>query len=97
MYHTTAVDVLKNAKIIVHDAIELSSLEMIKQLVSYGKGFALVPKIAINNELKAGKLKLLPFSTKMNFSHGLIVHKNRELGFTAKGFQSELLSYFKEI
>ncbi|OME79986.1 LysR family transcriptional regulator, partial [Paenibacillus lautus] len=52
LYHTTAVDVLKDAGVMIKDALELSSLEMIKQYVSCGKGFALVPEIAINNELK---------------------------------------------
>ncbi|WP_347880704.1 LysR family transcriptional regulator [Paenibacillus sp. F411] len=94
LYHTTAVDVLNNAGIIVKDALELPSLEMIKQYVSCGKGFALVPEIAISNELKTGTLKLLPFSSTMSFSHGLIVHKNRELSFTAKSFQSDLLCFF---
>lgn len=94
LYHTTAVDVLKDAGIKVKDALELSSLEMIKQYVNCGKGFALVPEIAIRNELKTGTLKTLPFHSKMSFSHGLIVHKNRELSFTAKSFQSELLSFF---
>ncbi|MFE0560705.1 LysR family transcriptional regulator [Paenibacillus sp. NPDC058910] len=94
LYHTTAVDVLKDAGVMIKDALELSSLEMIKQYVSCGKGFALVPEIAINNELKIGKLKILPFNSKMSFSHGLIVHKNRELSFTAKSFQSELLCFF---
>lgn len=90
LYHTSAVGVLKNAGIMVKDALELPSLEMIKQYVSCGKGFALLPEIAINNELKTGTLKILPFNSKMSFSHGLIVHKNRELSFTAKSFQSEL-------
>ncbi|MGO4789263.1 LysR family transcriptional regulator [Paenibacillus sp. 2KB_20] len=94
LYHTTAVDVLKDAGIMVKDALELPSLEMIKQYVSCGKGFALVPEIAINNELKIGTLKILLFNSKMSFSHGLIVHKNRELSFTAKSFQSELLCFF---
>lgn len=93
LYHTTAVDVLKDAGIMVKDALELPSLEMIKQYVSCGKGFALVPEIAINNELKIGTLKILRFNSKMSFSHGLIVHKNRELSFTAKSFQSELLCF----
>ncbi|OME97284.1 LysR family transcriptional regulator [Paenibacillus amylolyticus] len=96
LYHTTAVDVLKNEGIVVKDALELSSLEMIKELVCCGKGFALVPKIAIKNELKMGRLKILPFTSKISFTHGLIVHKNRERSFTAESFQSELLKYFKE-
>ncbi|PRA07638.1 MULTISPECIES: LysR family transcriptional regulator [unclassified Paenibacillus] len=94
LYHTSAVDVLKNIGIRVKDALELPSLEMIKQYVSCGKGFALIPEIAIQNELKKGTLQILPFDSKMSFIHGLIVHKNRELNFTAKQFQSELLSSF---
>lgn len=94
-YHTTAVDVLKSAGIMVKDALELSSLEMIKQVVGCGKGFALVPEIAIDNELKTGTLKRLPFQSKMSFSQGLIVHKNRELSFTGQSFRSELLHFFK--
>lgn len=94
LYHTTAVDVLKNAGIIVKDPLELQSLEMIKQYISLGKGFALVPEIAVSSELKTGVLKLLPLSRQLNFSHGLIVHKDRAQSFTAQSFQSELLRFF---
>lgn len=97
LYHTSALDVLKNDGIMIKDALELPSLEMIKQYVSCGKGFALVPEIAINNELKTGKLRILRFNSNISFSHGLIVHKNRELSFTAKSFQSELVSFFKNM
>ncbi|WP_458124470.1 LysR family transcriptional regulator [Paenibacillus sp. Z3-2] len=96
LYHTTAIDVLKNQGVVVKEALELSSLEMIKQLVCCGKGFVLVPEIAIRNELKTGGLNILPFNSKISFTHGLIVHKNRELSFTIQNFQSELLNYFKQ-
>ncbi|TFV07501.1 LysR family transcriptional regulator [Bacillus stratosphericus] len=94
LYHTTAIDVLKEAGITVREAIELPSLEMIKQMVICGRGYALLPKIAIAKELEEGRLKLLPFHAEMSFVHGLIVHKNRELSNTALSFQKELLNYF---
>lgn len=95
LYHTTAMDVLKNVGITVNDALELPSLEMIKHMVGCGKGFALLPEVAILQELKTGALMKLPIDSKLKFTHGLIVHRNRELTFTAKRFQSELLDYFK--
>lgn len=94
LYHTKASDVLKNSGVQVKDALELASLEMIKQIVSCGKSFALIPEIAIKNELESGELMVLPFSPKMNFTHGLIVHKDRGLTFTAKCFQSQLIDFF---
>lgn len=94
LYHTKASEVLKKSGVQVKDALELASLEMIKQIVSCGRSFALLPEIAIKKELKLGKLKVLPFIPKMNFTHGLIVHKDRELTFTAKCFQSQLIDFF---
>lgn len=94
LYHTTAIDVLKEAGVMVRDALELPSLEMIKQMVICGGGYALVPEIAITKELGTGVLKRLPFDREMSFVHGLIVHRNRELSYTARSFQQELLNYF---
>ncbi|MEJ8303994.1 LysR family transcriptional regulator [Saccharibacillus sacchari] len=95
LYHTSASDVLKKAGITVKDALELPSLEMIKQYVSCGKGFALVPEIAIRNEIQTGTLQVLPFAPEMNFTHGLIAHRNREHSATAKGFQTALMDFYR--
>ncbi|ANE47495.1 LysR family transcriptional regulator [Paenibacillus swuensis] len=43
-------------------SFELSSLEAIKQCVSYGLGIALVPRIAVEAETAEGKLAVLPFN-----------------------------------
>ncbi|WP_338539655.1 LysR family transcriptional regulator [Paenibacillus tundrae] len=94
LYHTSAVDVLKEAGVTVKDALELPSLEMIKQYVGCGKGFALIPEIAILNELETGTLQILPFAPTMSFTHGLITHKNREHSPTAKGFHAALMDYY---
>ncbi|MBE9916408.1 LysR family transcriptional regulator [Paenibacillus donghaensis] len=91
LYHTQAGMALQEAGIDVKEAIELPSLEMIKQSVKCGNGFALVPEIAVQKELEDGQLKVLPISSANYSMHGLIVHKNRELSYPARLFQSELI------
>lgn len=95
LYHTSAADVLKQAGITVKDALELPSLEMIKQYVSCGKGFALIPEIAIRNEIQAGALQVLTFAPEMKFTHGLIAHRNREHTPTAQGFRTSLMDFYR--
>lgn len=94
LYHTSAIDVLKQAGITVKDALELPSLEMIKQYVGCGKGYALIPEIAIRKELETGELQILSFAPKMTFTHGLITHKNREHSVTCKGFQAAFMDFY---
>lgn len=90
LYHTHASKALKEAGIQVRDAIELASLEMIKQSVSCGIGIALVPEVAVQQELDAGDFKVLPLCPESYSMHGLIVHKNRELSYPARLVMSEL-------
>ncbi|MDR9854818.1 LysR family transcriptional regulator [Paenibacillus sp. VCA1] len=90
LYHTQAGMALQDAGIDVMEAIELPSLEMIKQSVQCGIGFALVPEIAVKKELEHGDLKLLPISSANYSMHGLIVHKNRELSYPARLLQAKL-------
>jgi len=91
LYHTQASMAIQEAGIDVKEAIELPSLEMIKQSVQCGIGFALVPEIAVQKELDEGYFALLPISQASCSMHGLIVHKNRELSYPARLFKSELI------
>ncbi|MCM3340541.1 LysR family transcriptional regulator [Paenibacillus sp. MER TA 81-3] len=91
LYHTHASKVLQEAGIYVKDALELPSLEMIKESVTCGIGFALVPEIGVKKELDEGHFKVLPISPDSYSMHGLILHKNRELSYPAKLFKSELI------
>lgn len=91
LYHTQAGNALQEAGIDVQEALELPSLEMIKQSVKCGIGFALIPEIAVQNELDAGDFKVLPISAESYFTHGLIVHKSRELSYPARLLKAELL------
>nr|WP_285860285.1 MULTISPECIES: LysR family transcriptional regulator [Paenibacillus] len=91
LYHTQASMAIQEAGIDVKEAIELPSLEMIKQSVQCGIGFALVPEIAVQKELDEGCFALLTVSKASYSMHGLIVHKNRELSYPARLFKSKLI------
>ncbi|MDT2171089.1 LysR family transcriptional regulator [Paenibacillus larvae] len=91
LYHTQATKALQEAGISVKEALELPSLEMIKQSVKCGGDFALVPEVAVQKELEEGDLKLLPLGSESYSVHGLIVHKNRELSHPARLLKSELI------
>jgi DNA-binding transcriptional LysR family regulator len=92
LYHTQAGKVLQEAGIHLKESLELPSLEMIKQSVTCGIGFAMVPEIAVKKELEDGVFKLLPISPESHSMHGLIIHKNRELSYPAKLFKSEIIN-----
>jgi LysR family transcriptional regulator, cell division regulator len=96
LYHAQSSQVLEQTGIQTEDAIELSSLEMIKQCVKQGIGFAMIPEVAVKEELEAGELKSLPLGTELSSLHGLIVNKDRELSYAAKLFKSALIDYFSE-
>ena len=73
--------------------IELMSNEAVKQAVLAGLGYSIMPRIGINNEIKAGTLKIierdgLPISTNWK----LIWHKDKNLSPVSKAF----LSYMAE-
>jgi DNA-binding transcriptional LysR family regulator len=95
IYHAKASEFLKHAKVNFEDTIELSSLEMIKQVVSCGKGFALIPEIAVQEEINNGILNVLTISPKISFTHGLIMHINREQSFISTLFKTNLLNFFE--
>lgn len=94
VYHAKAREILKHANINLGDTLELSSLEMIKQIVNCGRGFALIPEIAVKEEINSGILNVLPINPKISFAHGLITHKDREESFTSILFRTNLLNFF---
>lgn len=74
-------------------AYELVSMESIKQCVVYGLGIALLPRIAVQDDLDKGRLCVLAFShPELIFYTQLITHPKKWLSQTAKHFIKMLLS-----
>lgn len=57
---------------------EFGSLEAIKQLVGYGHGVGLLPRIAVERELTEGQIIILPFShPDIIFYTQIVIHKKK--------------------
>lgn len=77
-------------------SLEFGSLEAIKQCVAYGLGLALLPRIAVQEEVDKGKLVILPFShPDVRVSKQLVYHKKKWLSHSIRKF-FELLSQDRE-
>lgn len=77
-YRTMMEQVLRNADTPIETSLEFGSLEAIKQCVAYGLGIALVPRLAVMDEVQKGKLAVLPFShPEIRVYKQLVYHKKK--------------------
>jgi DNA-binding transcriptional LysR family regulator len=74
-------------------AMELSSIEVIKNLVMIKSGISIVPEVSIRKEVQAGLLssiKIRDFRPNRRIQVGVIYKKNRYLSLAAQSFLNEL-------
>jgi DNA-binding transcriptional LysR family regulator len=74
-------------------SMELSSIEVIKNLVMIKSGISIVPEISIRKEVQAGLLsaiKIRDFRPNRQIRMGVIYKKNRYLSLAAQSFLNEL-------
>ncbi|MFN2747772.1 MULTISPECIES: LysR family transcriptional regulator [Bacillus] len=94
VYHTEAGRLLQEAGVEGNSALEYPSIDMIKQAVRCGIGFAFIPEVAVKQELEAKQFKLLPVTAPIVSTHGLIVHQDRELSLAASLLKEKVTGYF---
>lgn len=83
----------KTVKVNLHIAMELSSIEVIKNFVAVNAGISIVPEVAVQKEKTAGELKTLilrDFEKGGKKKMGVIYKKNRYFSIAAKKFLEEL-------
>ncbi|MBA3030295.1 MAG: LysR family transcriptional regulator [Desulfobacteraceae bacterium] len=83
----------KAAKVNLKIAMELSSIEVIKNFVAVDAGISIVPEVAVQKEQKTGELHLLTlkdFQKGEEKKMGVIYRKNRYLSLAARKFLEEL-------
>lgn len=89
-YRLMLESVLRDAGVVPETALEFGSLEAIKQCVANGLGIALLPKVAVAEEIRSGKLAVLPFRHKdIRVFTQLVYHK--------KKWMTQALSRFIEL
>ncbi len=74
-------------------AMELSSIEVIKNLVMIKSGISIVPEVSVRKEVLSGQLsmvKVRDFQPNRQFKIGAIYKKNRYLSLAAQSFLKEL-------
>ncbi|WP_134687453.1 LysR family transcriptional regulator [Brevibacillus migulae] len=77
-YRMMMETILRETGTQVASSLEFGSLEAIKQCVSYGLGIALLPMIAVKEEVSKGRLAILPFAhPEIRVYRQLIYHKKR--------------------
>ncbi len=94
LIHTHAIKVLDEAGVEASSAIQYPSIEMIKQAVECGIGFALIPRVAAEKEIAEGNFQLLPINPGIFSTHGIIVNKDRDLNLPAEMFKSFVLDHY---
>jgi len=78
-------------------AMELSSIEVVKNFVAIDTGVSIVPEVAIQKEIKEGtlvSLRIKDYQTKRKHNMGVIYRKDRYLSIAAKGFLNMLRESF---
>lgn len=77
-YRSIMEAVLRDACATIVSSFEFGSLEAIKQCVAYNLGIALIPEIAVAEEVKNGRLAILPFShPDVRVYRQLVYHKKK--------------------
>jgi DNA-binding transcriptional LysR family regulator len=85
-----------SAQVKLSVAMELSSIEVIKNLVMIKSGISIVPEVSIRKEIQAGQLsmvKIRDFPPNRRFKIGAIYKKNRYLSLATRSFLQELRAH----
>ncbi|WP_373233058.1 LysR family transcriptional regulator [Cohnella sp.] len=93
LYQTVAGSLLEEQGLRGVDHIEFPSTELIRQMISYGRGIAFLPRAAVQDQLESGDFAELNLIEPVMLTHGIISHRDRTLSAAAKTFKTELLAY----
>lgn len=77
-YRVMLEGVLRSEGIAQESSLEFGSLEAIKQCVACGLGLALLPRIAVEDDVRHGRLAMLPFAhPEIRVYRQLLYHKKK--------------------
>ncbi|WP_127495854.1 LysR family transcriptional regulator [Paenibacillus glycanilyticus] len=86
LYHELGESSLREAGYALHDRRSFPSVELIKRMVQSGFGISLLPKVNVEEELRAGKLIALDFPVPEPVHQGFIHLKGKQLRPAAAAF-----------
>ncbi|WP_393959315.1 LysR family transcriptional regulator [Priestia megaterium] len=77
-YRTLLEEMMRSSGIHMQSVISFSSLEAIKQCVADNLGIALVPEIAVKQEIESGKLNKIPFDHEEFYLYSQLIFKKKK-------------------
>ncbi len=77
-YRTLLEEMMRSSGIHMQSVISFSSLEAIKQCVADNLGIALVPEIAVKQEMESGKLIKIPFDHEEFYLYSQLIFKKKK-------------------
>ncbi|MEH7387815.1 LysR family transcriptional regulator [Bacillus sp. JJ1521] len=96
-YRTVFEEYLREREIVPSHTMELWSIEAMKRCVMSGLGIAYLPLMTVNDEVKAGRLKIIPCvgDFKQIFSQ-VLYHKNKWVSPALSGFIDITLKHARD-
>jgi DNA-binding transcriptional LysR family regulator len=86
-YREKVIDAFKRHKTPLHMAVELPTLQAIKNFVAAGNGVAFLPEISVEKELESGELKSIPVKDlRLHRKLRLAYRKSASLSHAARAF-----------
>jgi DNA-binding transcriptional LysR family regulator len=79
-------EVCRQAQVELHPAMDLGSIEVLKRFVEIGMGVALVPQVAVAEEVEAGRLHAVEVRDLPRRAVGLVEHRRRRRSPAAAAF-----------
>lgn len=92
LYQTVASSLLEGQGLQTLQQVEFPSTELIRQMISHGRGVAFLPLAAIKEHLESGVIAEIALTEPVLLTHGVITHKDRALSAAAKIFKARLLA-----
>lgn len=85
-YRIMFEDFLNERGVIKQHTMETGSVDMIKQYVSFGLGYSMVPSITVENESENSDLEVIPFVNDISMYTQIVFHKDKHIFNAMNGF-----------
>jgi len=85
-YRIMFEDFLNARGVVKQHTMETGSVDMIKQYVSFGLGYSMVPSVTVENETDSSDLTVIPFNNDVPMYTQIVYHKEKHIFKAMAGF-----------
>ena len=86
-------DFLNERGVVKQHTMETGSVDMIKQYVSCGLGYSMVPSVTVESEFKHDGLEVVPFKNEEPMYTQIVYHKEKHIFKSMDGFMQLVKKY----